>query len=148
MIRMCDRPVIIRMVTMKVTLGQRMARDELLSGRNHLRILFFLQLRNLCSLQSQFQGQIPNVQFCIYGPGRSFSSSKSLSATTWDLGHLPFSLFPPPYWIQRGTQTWVRFCTPLFQPQYCLYLPSLSSAPLLYFEGSFCTSSICIQQFI
>ena len=42
----------------------------------------------------------------------------------------------------------VRFCTPLFHPQYCLYLPSLSSAPLLYFEGSFCTSSICIQQFI
>lgn len=63
---------------MKVMLGQRMARDELLSGRNHLWILFFLQLRHLYSLQSQFQGQIPNVQFCIYDLGRRSSKSSDL----------------------------------------------------------------------
>lgn len=119
---------------MKVMLGQRMAGDELLSGRNQLWILFSFNsgTSTLFRVNSKVRFQMSNSAFmALADPSDLVRASVPLPDITGSSGGILPSFFPPPYWIQRWTQT--------LQSQ--ILYPSLSSTILFVSSFSFFSSS-------
>lgn len=89
---------------MKVMLGQRMAGDELLSGRNQLWILFSFNsgTSTLFRVNSKVRFQMSNSAFmALADPSDLVRASVPLPDITGSSGGILLSFFPPPYWIQR-----------------------------------------------
>lgn len=90
----------------------------------------------LFRVNSKVRFQMSNSAFmALADPSDLVRASVPLPDMQGSSGGILLSFFPPPYWIQRWTQTLqrVQILYPSLSSQYCLYLPSLSSAPLLLF---------------